>query len=136
MGTTDERFFLNCRPNNGYNHGYNNFGGGGLTNCLFKRSLSKRSPQDVSNGQEGSNPDTNSRFFLNNCLHGGGGYNNGFNYNNQLNCYTCSCNYNNCARQCTKCNSYGGGYNNFGGGYNPYGWRDGGSNGGDAGGNA
>merc|ERR1712079_981929 len=127
----DERFFLNCRPN--CNNCYcsdnncrqacqkcqNQQFGGGLGNCLYKRSVSKRSPQELSSGQGGSNANANERFNLANCLNNGGGFGNnpngggfGNNQNNQFSCLTCSCALNICASQCTKCSNNGGGFGN------------------------
>jgi len=79
--------------------------GGGIGNCLFKRSVSKRSPQEISTGGSSSNA-ADTKFSLANCFNNGGGFGN--NQYNQFGCLTCSCNNNICANQCTKCFNNGG----------------------------
>merc|ERR1712073_222825 len=73
--------------------------GGGIGNCLFKRSISKRSPQEVTTGGSSSSNAADTKFSLANCFNNGGfgGINGGFGGNNQgNNCFTCNCQFSQC----------------------------------------
>jgi len=114
-----------------------NLGTGFVNNCLFKRSLSKRSPQDESKTDD-TGDEVNSRFFNLNCRpdcntcycsdrncrnqcnkcytqsSGGNGFGNIFNGagGNYVNCNSCYCSSNSCYSQCNKCQNNAGGFGN------------------------